>query len=94
MAKKHIVKVPQIARICGLTEESIRQWCRTKWLKSVKTSNTGEWIIYREDLVEHFSLVERHLEFLLNSVVTRKSDVALKSLLLKEIAERMREDDG
>lgn len=82
---KSVVRVPQIARLCGVSEESVRQWCRSQWLKSRKTRDTMEWVIYFEDLAEHFADTPRHLDKLLNAELERKNDLELRRCVLREI---------
>ena len=79
------IPVPQIARICNVTEESVRQWCRSGWLKAHKNEGNQEWIVNFKDLAEHFEITPKHYNMLTETSPTRLRDQKLKKDLQQEI---------
>lgn len=87
-----IITVQQIERLCNVTGESVRQWCRSNWLKAHKNGKRQEWIITFDDLAEHFEATPKHLEMLMQSSPQRLRDQRLKKELLVEIRKIRRQN--
>lgn len=92
LANDFVISVPQIARICTVTGESVRQWCRSGWLKACKIDKRQDWIITFGNLAEHLEATPKHYEMLLNSTPERLRDQKLKRDLVQQIKNLRRQN--
>lgn len=83
---RDVFYIRDISELCGITDEAIRQWCRSGALRS--TIIDRQYHISFQDLSDHFASSRRHLNFLYNAEPDKPMLIELKRKLLHEIKGR------
>lgn len=86
ISDRDIFYVRDVATLCGITEEAVRQWCRSGALKTTLVGR--QYYISFEDLVDHFATNRRHLNFLYNTETSNGMQMRLKRKLIRAINRR------
>lgn len=81
--QKDTFTIRDVAKLCGISEEAVRQWCRNGSLKS--HYDGYRYTIKRSDLLQHFLHNDRHADFLRESTPIRLTQSALKLDILEDL---------
>lgn len=81
--KKDTFTINDIAKLCGVSGEAVRQWCRDGRLKS--TYDGYRYAIKKSDLLDHILRNPKHEEFLLATEPKGMMQKAIREEILSNL---------